>query len=300
MSPRGAEDPLRAVLLELERRRALGEIFPVLRSEGFGGADGGADRFEPLPDRSGLAAGGISADAFVLLSVEEAVGVAWEALRRAAAGPGPGPKIIAAAAEGAGPLPLSDLAAFVSLARTRVGVPADAAGAAASVRAAAESDGPVYLRVPSTPGAPIGTGLFGFGRAPELRGGADLTVIGVGPPLALALGLADRLHAVGLEVRVLDGASVKPLDTPSVLRAARETGAILTVEAHHALTGAGALVAAVTAASYPVPVRRIGLPDLDGGPGTAVGADRLAAYGLTEGRLDEEAFELLRARGKVH
>ncbi|MGI0053551.1 MAG: transketolase C-terminal domain-containing protein, partial [Thermoplasmata archaeon] len=197
-------------------------------------------------------------------------------------------------------LPLSDLAAFASLARSRVGVPANGAAAVAAVRASAASEGPVYLRVPTEPDAPVGAGTFDYGVAPELRPGGDLTVVGVGPPLRLALELADRLGAVGLSVRVLDGASVKPLDAPSILRAARETGAILTVEAHQALTGYGARVAAVTAASYPVPVRRVGLPDLDGGAETPAGAEGLAEYGISPGRLDEEAFELLRARGKAH
>ena len=298
-SPR-PETPPEAVLRALARGRADGRAFgPVLRSEAFGGAEGGPGGFEPRPLDRAFAAGGIPAEAFVLLSVAEAVGPLWEPLRRAVEGSGAGPRVVAAAPDGPGPVLLSDLGAFMSLPRTRVGVPADAAAAAAAVRAAAAADDPVYLRVPGAAGAPVGAGSFEFARAPELRGGADLTVIGVGPPIALALGLAERLHTVGIEVRVLDGASVKPLDTPSVLRAARETGAILTVEPHHALTGAGAAVAAVTAGSYPVPVRRIGLPDLPWDAGTPPGPERWAAYGISEARLDEEAFELLRARGKV-
>ena len=96
---------------------------------------------------------------------------------------------------------------------------------------------------------------------------------------------------------MLDFASVKPFDEPALLRAARDTGAILVLEEHSVLTGVGALVAATTSENYPVPVRRLGIPDLF--PESVDPGAPLDRYGLSAERVRDEAWELLRARGKV-
>jgi transketolase len=180
-----------------------------------------------------------------------------------------------------------------------VGAPADAASCRAAVTEAASRLGPIYLRLPPPAAPKVGDGSFGFGRAPQLRAGNDLTVIGVGSMLELAVRLAERLATVGVSARVLDGASVKPLDAPTLLRAARETGAILTVEEHHALVGYGAATSVLTAGSQPVLVRRVGLPDLPVTPGATRPPASVAAYGLSLEHLEEEAWGLLRAKGKL-
>ncbi|MCI4360778.1 MAG: transketolase family protein, partial [Thermoplasmata archaeon] len=121
--------------------------------------------------------------------------------------------------------------------------------------------------------------------------------VAVGAMVARALDVAEELHRVGVEARVLDLASVKPFDQKALLKAARETGAILTMEEHSVLTGVGSLVAAATSENYPVPVRRLGVPDLfgeSGDPWTLM--DR---YGLSKERALEEAWDLLKMRGKV-
>ena len=100
-----------------------------------------------------------------------------------------------------------------------------------------------------------------------------------------------------MEARVLDFASIKPFDAKSLLRAARETGAILTMEEHTTLTGLGALVASTTSENYPVPVRRVGVPDVFGESGD--GWLLLDQYGLSKERVMDEAWELLQLRGKV-
>jgi hypothetical protein len=241
--------------------------------------------------------GRLQPDAWCLCRWEDAIGPIWETIREAAADPEQGPKILARYDPAHDPLPLGDLAAFGAIARMRVGVPADSASVVAAIAAADEVPDPVYLRIPGGRVPSVSDGTFAFGRAPVLREGADLTVVALGPPLAEARALAERFHAIGVEIRLLDGASVKPLDVPTIVRAARETGAILTVEPHHVLQGLGARVAAVTATAYPVPVRRVGFPDLpvDGGTGAAP-----SGYGVTLSQLEEETWELLRARGKVH
>jgi Transketolase, C-terminal domain len=253
----------------------------------------------PFADAIDSSPGPLEPGSWCLCSWSDAMGALWGPIRAASGGPGAGPRIFARYDPRRDPLPLGDFAAFGAIARMRVAAPSDSASALAMIEAATASPDPVYVRVPGGPTPPSSDGSFAFGRAPVVRPGADLTVVGVGPLLAEARTLADRFQSIGVDLRVLDGASVKPLDVTSILRAARETGAILTVEPHHALEGLGARVAAVTATAYPIPVRRVGLPDLpvEGSPGAAGSP---GAYGIAFSQLEEETWELLRARGKLH
>jgi transketolase C-terminal domain/subunit len=284
----------------LNAMRASRPEMPILETPGFPApADGVSQRFEAPPPPIELVTSGFSAEAWILCRVDEALGVLWPGIRAAVAAGGAGPKVIATYGRSTGPHPVADLGAFTALPRMSVGAPADAKSAAAAIEAAAQLPQPVYLRIPEATLAEVSDGSFGFARAPELRAGSDLTIAAVGPVLGAARALADRLHAVGLEVRVLDGASVKPLDSSSILRAARETGAILAVEEHHALSGFGSSVASLTSSAYPVPVRRVGYPDLPAGVPPGTPPSDSAAYGVDPRRLEEAAWELLRAQGKV-
>jgi transketolase len=175
--------------------------------------------------------------------------------------------------------------------------PADAPSSRAALRAIAALDGPAYLRLPGELAPTIGGAPFRLGEARELRPGADLTLVAFGAMLPRALAVAEELHHVGVEARVLDFASIKPFDEKALVKAARETGAILTLEEHTVLTGLGGLVAATTSENYPVPVRRLGVPDLFGESGEP--SELLDRYGLSVERGLEEAWELLKARGKV-
>jgi transketolase len=176
--------------------------------------------------------------------------------------------------------------------------PADARHAASALNALEGLEGPVYLRLaPGGASVAPAAGRFELGRAPTLREGRDLTIGAIGSAIAPALAVAQALSRVGLEARVLDLASVKPIDEKAIVRAARETGAILTLEEHSVLTGVGSAVAAITAEECPVPVRRLGFPDLfptGAASATPSGEDPLAVDAVLEA-----AYELLRARGKV-
>ncbi len=192
---------------------------------------------------------------------------------------------------------LEDVALLRGLPGTALVLPADARTAAEALAALVRIDGPAYLRLsPEAPPA-LGDVPFALGRARELHAGNDLALLAVGPPVELALRSAEELGRVGIQARVLDLASVAPLDEKSILRAARDTGALLTLEEHQAATGLGTLVAALTAENQPVPVRRLGSPDLFGSSGApAAGRE---AIGLTVGNVLDEAWELLRRKGKV-
>ncbi len=189
-----------------------------------------------------------------------------------------------------------DLGRFRAVPAATVVAPADAPTARSATIVLATHDGPAYLRLPEAGAPAVSDGRFALGRANELRPGDDLAIVALGPMVARAREVAEDLARVGLSVRLLDVASVKPFDEPAILRAARDTGAILVAEAAPLATGIGTLVAAIAAENYPVPVRRLGWPDLwperagDRGP---------EALGLSRERLRDEAFELLRLRGKV-
>lgn len=176
-------------------------------------------------------------------------------------------------------------------------VPADAPTTRTAVRAVAARDGPAYVRLTRENLPTVTDGTFRLGVAAELRSGSDLTIVAVGALVARALEVAEELAGVGVSVRVLDFASVKPFDEPALLKAARETGAILVLEEHSVLTGVGALVASTTSEDYPVPVRRVGVPDVFGESGEPWAL--LDRYGLSVERIRDEAWELLRERGKV-
>jgi transketolase len=193
---------------------------------------------------------------------------------------------------------LEDIALMRGLPGMTVIVPADAPTARAATRAVSTFDGPAYLRLTRENLPVVTDGTFTLGTAPELRAGPDLTFVAVGALVGRALEVAEELHHVGVETRVLDFASIKPFDAPALLKAARDTGAILTLEEHSVLTGLGALVASTTAENYPVPVRRIGVPDLFGESGEPWAL--MDRFGLSQQRVLDEAWELLRQRGKVN
>jgi len=199
--------------------------------------------------------------------------------------------------EGGTPPMLEDIGLMRGLPGMTVVVPADAPSARAAVFAIAAQGGPAYLRLSLEELPTVSDGSFQIGRAAELRAGSDLTIIAVGALVARGLEVAEELAQVGVSVRVLDLASVKPFDQPTVLRAARETGALLVLEEHTVTTGVGAMVAAATSENYPVPVRRVGVPDVfvdSAEPGAIL--DR---FGMSNERTRDEAWELLKLRGKV-
>jgi transketolase len=192
---------------------------------------------------------------------------------------------------------VEDIGLMRGLPGMTVVVPADAPTTRAVTFAVAERAGPAYVRLTRERLPVVTDGTFVLGRAPELRAGSDLTIVAVGALVARALEVAEELAQVGISTRVLDFASVKPFDEPALLRAARDTGAILVVEEHSVTTGVGSMVAATTAENYPVPVRRVGVPDLFGESGDPWAL--LDRYGMSKERLRDEAWELLKSRGKV-
>jgi transketolase len=192
---------------------------------------------------------------------------------------------------------LEDIALMRSLPGMTVVIPGDGPTAHSVMLDLASFEGPAYVRLTRENLPVVTDGAFSLGRARQLREGSDLTIVGVGAMLARALDVAEGLHQSGVEARVLDFASIKPADEKALVQAARDTGAILTMEEHNVLTGLGSLVASAISVTHPVPVRQIGVPDLFGESGDPW--KLLDHYGLSQKRALDEAWALLQLRGKV-
>ena len=157
-----------------------------------------------------------------------------------------------------------DLAVMRSLPEMTVVAPGDPIEAELATRAIIAHPGPCYLRL-GRAGEPVlhDSGVdFELGKAIQLRDGTDLTIISTGGMLATALDAATQLDVRGISSRVLSMHTLKPLDEDAIAAAARETGAILTLEEHSRIGGLGGAVAEVLAEieGIHVPFRRIGLP----------------------------------------
>lgn len=160
--------------------------------------------------------------------------------------------------------------------------PADDVEARAMVQAAYEHKGPVYMRFGRS-AVPVihdeATFKFEIGKGEILREGADAAILANGLMVAQALEAADLLSAEGISVRVVDMATVKPLDEELVLDCARTCGRIVTCEEHSIIGGLGEAVCALLSEKLPTPVRRVGVQDVFGCSGPA--AQVLERYGLT-------------------
>ncbi|MCX4537793.1 transketolase family protein [Streptomyces sp. NBC_01669] len=157
---------------------------------------------------------------------------------------------------------IEDLSWMRAVSGLEIIVPADPSETRGAVRYAAASGRPAYIRIPrfKVPAVmPEGTG-FETGRATRLTEGRDVTLIAVGTMVSRALEAARILGAEGVSARVLNMASVEPLDEAAVVAAARETGAIVTAEEGLLSGGLGAAVTKVAAEQHPVPVRMLGVP----------------------------------------
>ena len=172
--------------------------------------------------------------------------------------------------------------------------PADAVEARAAVEAAILFDGPVYLRF-GRYAVPVindkATYKFELGRGVTLREGTDVTIIATGIMVDMANTAAKTLEAEGISARVVNIHTIKPLDREIVLKAARETGAIVTAEEHSIIGGLGAAVAETVCEACPVPVLRVGVNDQFGRSGSVPAL--LEMYGLTADNIVAKAKEVL-------
>lgn len=188
---------------------------------------------------------------------------------------------------------IEDLAWMRAIDELAVIVPADPAETRAAMRWAVAANRPCFLRIGRTkvPAvSPEGQG-FELGRASVLRGGDDVTIVAIGTMVSRALDAAQRLAQQGVEARVINAASVKPLDEPTILAAARETRGIVTVEEAVVQGGLGSAVAELLSQQHPTRMRILGVT---GFAPTGSASFLFEHFGLTAANIAERALDLLR------
>lgn len=184
---------------------------------------------------------------------------------------------------------LEDINLMRGLPNMTVLVPADGPEAKNAVKAAADYEDPVYIRLGRS-GVPTITDAdvpFVIGKGRVMREGADVTLIGCGMMVAKALEAADVLAAEGVNVAVIDMSTIKPIDRELIVEWAKKTGAIVTAEEHNVIGGLGSAVAEVLVEEVLVPMERVGIEDVFGESGT--GGELVEKYRLTAEHIVEKA-----------
>ena len=173
----------------------------------------------------------------------------------------------------------------IALMRTIPGMvvmcPADDIEAKAAVRAALEHEGPVYIRFGRSAVPVINDNpdyKFEIGKGTVLREGTDVTLVATGICVDSALGAAEKLAAEGISAEVINICTIKPPDEDLIVKSAKKTGKVVTVEEHSVIGGLGSAVCDCLCAKLPVPVKKIGMQDVFGESGSA--AALVQKYGL--------------------
>ena len=175
--------------------------------------------------------------------------------------------------------------------------PADAVEAKAAVEAAINFVGPVYMRFGRYAVPVINDNAdykFEIGKGVEMKDGSDVTIVATGMMVSMALEAAEALKDKGISVRVINIHTIKPIDKDIILKAAKETGAIVAAEEHSIIGGLGSAVAEVVGEGCPVPVVRLGVNDEFGHSGKV--PPLLEMYGLTTANLIAKVEEALKLK----
>jgi transketolase len=249
---------------------------------------------------AGLAASGkvVFASTFAVF----ATGRVYDQVRQSVAYPKLNVKIVATHAgitvggDGASHQSTEDIALMRVLPNMTVVVPADTPETIKAVKAAVSHPGPVYIRlgrgdVPNLTGE---NDPFEIGKASVLQDGADVTLIGMGVMVSLCLLAAEELKKHGISARVVNMSTVKPIDSRTIIKAARETGGIVTAEEHSLLEGMGAAVALELVENAHVPMKRVGIPDVFGESGES--DELMEKYGLTTDNIVDAAHDVLKRK----
>ena len=192
-----------------------------------------------------------------------------------------------------------DLALMRTIPGMTVVCPADATEAYAAVEAAINFEGPMYLRfgrfaVPDLTPEFVPDYKFELGKGVTYKKGKDLTIVATGFMVHLAVEAAELLAKKGIDAGVINIHTVKPLDTELIIKAAKESGAIVTAEEHSVIGGLGAAVCECLCENCPVPVMRVGVEDKYGRSGKV--PELLALYGLTAENIAAKAEAVIKLK----
>ena len=229
-----------------------------------------------------------------------AAGRAFEIIRNTVAYPKLNVKIAATHAgltvgeDGASHQAIEDISLMRSIPNMTVINPADCIEAEQAVIKAAEYVGPVYIRLGRMAVEDVydGTYQFEIGKGVELKKGNDVTIIATGIMVQKSLEAAKLLSEEGIDARVINIHTIKPIDKDIIIKAAIETKAIVTAEEHSIIGGLGSAVLEVLSDEYPVPVKRIGVLDTFGESGKP--ADLLKKYFLTQENIADTCKKVIK------
>jgi transketolase len=198
--------------------------------------------------------------------------------------------------DGASHHSVEDLALIGCLPGFTVIVPADAIETAQAVKAAAASYGPFYIRLcrPKLPLVYSEDYRFNLGKAVTLRQGKGATIIAIGIMVSTALEATDNLSRQGIDCRVLNMPTLKPIDEAAIIKAATETGAIVTAEDHLEHGGLGSEVAQVVIRYHPVPMEFVAIKDTYAKSGSAT--ELLQRYGLTAKDIEQAVHSVIKKK----
>jgi len=230
------------------------------------------------------------------------VGRGYDQIRQSIAYPKLNVKIVATHAgitvggDGASHQIIEDIALMCALPNMSVFVPADNVETEKIIRSIADYRGPAYVRLGRSKVPTIYDQSYEFqqGKASVLREGDDITIIALGIMVSEALIASEELEKKGISARVINMSTVKPIDREAIIKAAKETGAIITAEEHNTIMGMGSLVASIVAENYPVHVYKCGIPDVFGESGDY--RELMEKYGLTSKNIIKAADNIIRKR----
>jgi len=176
--------------------------------------------------------------------------------------------------------------------------PADAEEMRCAVNACADYYGPIYLRETRDEWPSVFTGGcdFKIGRAIQLADGEDVSIISSGVMTSVSLEASEILAKEGIGARVINMSTIKPIDSEAIIKAAKETGAIVTAENHNIYGGLGSAVAEVLGENQPSPLKMIGIRDVLNEAGT--NEELLVKYGMSASHIVEAVREVIKRKSK--
>lgn len=193
---------------------------------------------------------------------------------------------------------VEDLALMRALPNMTVIVPADGPETYKAIKVVADYKGPVYVRMgrANVPTITNSDSKFKIGKATVLRDGDDVSLIGCGIMVARCLMAAEELKRHKISARVINLSTIKPIDVKTIIKAARETGGVVTAEEHSAVVGMGSGVAMVLVENAHAPMKRVGIPDVFGQSGDS--DELMEKYGLTSENIVEAAHDVIARKGR--
>ncbi len=200
--------------------------------------------------------------------------------------------------DGASHQMLEDIALMCSLPNMTVIVPCDALETKKAVMSVVDYSGPTYIRLgrSDVPTITKEKTPFKIGKAIAMKDGKDVTLIGTGIMVSRCCLAAEKLEKENIDASVINMSTIKPVDEKTIIKYAKETGAIVTAEEHNIIGGLGSTVSSVLSENVPVPMKRIGIPDVFGESGKS--DELMEKYGLTPENIVKAVHDVMKRRRK--